>query len=177
VSRASRRAPVWSPALTPRTRLALLCTLATLVALWIAFGLVLEPEKEGSCVTGLYPGTYRDALVPAHLAAYLVLVGLIAWSHPPSSTTTVGLGLTALLVLISPLWFGPLLLLGLVAIVLSFPAGIVAVVFGVMLVRGKGKGEHQADDLARTLIWMALLIALPATFMGAYVNGAGVFCF
>ena len=138
---------------------------------------MLEPDKEGSCVTGLYPGTYRDALVPAHLAAYVVLAGLIAWSQPLEGLTRTGLGLTALVVLVSPFWERPLGAIGVVALVLSVPAGMVAIGLGAMLLRGKAKGEREARDLARTLMWMALLIGLPATFTGAYVNGAGVFCF
>ncbi len=40
-----------------------------------------------SCTTGLYPGAYADAIVPAHLAAFAVLAVLAAWLSVQRSPT------------------------------------------------------------------------------------------
>ena len=143
------------------------------MALWVAFGLVLEPgEDAGSCTAGLRPGAYGDALVPAHLAAYLLIAGAIAWSHPPGLLTRLGLGASALVVLVSFASTGPIMILGIAGIVGALPAGVYTVIALVTLARGRG-----GEETARSLLWIALLVALPATFLGAYVNGAGLFCF
>ena len=42
------------------------------------FAVLLDPggDLEG-CSTGLYPGTYTDAIVPAHLLAFGILTALV----------------------------------------------------------------------------------------------------
>ena len=54
--------------------------IAVFGALALLFGVVLAPGKDlESCTTGLYPGTYADAIVPAQLTAFAVLAVLVAW--------------------------------------------------------------------------------------------------
>ena len=106
-----------------RDRAAVLGALAVLAVLWVTFGLVLEPEKEGSCTTGLYPGTYADVLIPAHVAAYLVLASLIAWWRPPGRATRAGLAATTVLVLVSLVWPPPAVVLGVVGSSSPSPPG------------------------------------------------------
>ena len=159
-----------------RHRLAVLGALAVLGTLLVAFGIVLEPggNDGGSCTTGLYPGTYGDALVPMHLAAYLVLAWLIAWWRPPGRVTGWALAATALVVVVSLVWPGPAVILGVIGIVASVPVGIAALIGLGLLFSGRtGKPEQTAN----ALLWTAMLVGLPATLIGAYVNGAGLFCF
>ena len=153
-------------------RVAVLCSLVVLGVLWLTFGLVLQPgEDRGSCTVGLRPGPYGDALVPAHVAAYLAIAGLLAWSHP-GRVTTVALAGSAVVVLVSFVWSAPIAVLGIVGIFASLPAGIYALVALTMLARGRA-----SDGTARALLWLALFVGLPGTFMGAYFNDAGLFCF
>ena len=143
------------------------------MALWVAYGIVLDPGPPpgGSCTTGLYPGAYGDSLVPVHLVAYAVFVGLIVWSGPPGRVAIWALAGTAVVVLVSLVWSGPVVVLGIVALIASVPVAIAAaVLLWAVLRRGRA-------DLVHVLLWTGLVIGLPATFMGAYLNGAGLFCF
>ena len=130
-----------------------------------------KPEPGGSCVTGLYPGAYGDSLVAAHLGAYLVVVGAIVWSRPPGRRTVSALAATGVIVAVSLVWSGPIAVLGIAALVASPPAAMwAAIALWLVLRRGR-------DDLVPALLWTVLLAGLPATFMAAYLNGAGLFCF
>ena len=157
-----------------RDRSAVLGALAALGVLWVTFGLVLEPEKEGSCTTGLYPGTYADALVPAHLAVYLLLAFLIAWWRPPGRATRIGLAATAVVAAVSVVWPAPAVILGVVGVILAVPAGIAALIGLALFFSGRTRDPVLT---ASGLLWTAMLVGLPATLMGAYFNGAGLFCF
>ena len=162
--------------MTARTRTALIVAGAALVGLWVTYGAVLEGGPEdpgGSCTTGLYPGLYGDSLIPAHLAAYLVIVAAIVWSRPPGRVERVVLPATGVVVLVSLAWPGPIAILGLAGLLLSIPAGVAAIVLVALMAYGRADREQAA----RALLWIGLLVALPATFLGAYLNGAGLFCF
>lgn len=118
--------------------------------------------------------------MPAHLAAYLVLVGLIVWSRPPGRAARMVLGVTAVIVLVSFAWPVPVALIAGFAMVLAVPVGGgLLITAGVLAYRARRApdGRARQDRIAHALLWLGLLLALPATFAGAYVNGAGFFCF
>jgi hypothetical protein len=54
----------------------------------LLFGVLLDPgeDLEGGS-TGLYPGTYADAIVPAHLLAFAILTALVTWLSAQRSPT------------------------------------------------------------------------------------------
>ena len=90
-----------------RLRRAVAVTVAVQVVVFgglaLLFGALLEPGRDlENCSTGLYPGSYADAVVPAHLTAFAALALLAGWlsaqrspSGRPDRLTLVALGLLA----------------------------------------------------------------------------------
>jgi hypothetical protein len=161
-------------------------------ALAILFGAVLEPgEDRDSCTTGLYPGTYADAIVPAHLLAYAILALLAAWisaqlraSRRPGRITLAALaavtGFALAAAIHHPLMDWP----ALIALIVALPIGGVVALVGltntVLTLSSKQPprlGWAWHARLAQATAWVAIVLGLPAAVAAAWTNGAGLFCF
>jgi hypothetical protein len=161
-------------------------------ALALLFGAVLEPGKDlEGCSTGLYPGAYADAIVPAHLIAFAALAALVAWlsaqrsaSGHPGRVTLGALAAMSLFALAATvrheLMDWPTLAALIVVVPLGALAAAAALINTVIVLRSgqppqQGWARHAA--LAQAAAWLALVVGLPATLAGVWTNGAGLFCF
>jgi hypothetical protein len=151
-----------------RSLAALVAGAAVFGVLGLVFGLLVEPSDDRGCTSDLHPGTYRDLFAPVHLAAYLVLCWLILWTRPPSRAVRLTLGVITAFVVLGPLWDGPLMVAGVLGLILCVPAGFGGLI--VLTVRRDDRSAHLA-------LWIALLVLLPAAYMGAFIQGSGVICF
>ena len=151
----------------------------------VLFQSILEPVRDG-CNTSLVPSAFASALVPVHLAAAAVLGGCI-WviSGPrPGPWTRRGLAAVLAYALVSvavPDLFEPL---GFVAVFAAPTVGSLAVL--ALLIRalvtarsGRDRAERARAhaQTARGLLWLALLLGLPASLAYAWLSGVSVFCF
>jgi hypothetical protein len=153
---------------------------------------VLEPAKDlGSCSTGLYPGSYADAIVPAHLVAFAVLATLIGWlaaqrspTGRPGRITLAALAAMSLFALAATVRHQLMDWPGLFGLLVVVPVGAVAasaaLINTVIVLRShqppeQGWARHAA--MAQAAAWLALVVGLPATLGGVWTNGAGLFCF
>jgi hypothetical protein len=179
--------PPEAAALRRATRVALLAAAATLLAVGLLFGVVLHPAVPERCTTGLYPGAYGDALVPAHAAALLVLVALAVWlgarrdgrrRPPPRAAAALGAmaAVVALGAVLPVLWLVPL--------VLGPLAGLALVVAGALhTLATERAGLDDADRwrrharVAEAALWTAVGLVLPGLFVAFWVHGSGLFCF
>jgi hypothetical protein len=174
-------------ALRRATRAAVVLAAATLLALALAFGVLLHPEPPPGCATGLYPGAYGRALVPAHLGAFVVLAALAGWlgarrdgrRRPPARAAgALGAMLlaVALLALWPALWLAPL--------VLGPVAGVALVVAGALHTLATARADLNDAErwrrhawVAEGALWTAVVLVLPALFAGFWLHGSGLFCF
>jgi hypothetical protein len=161
-------------------------------ALWLLFGVAIEPDDDlESCTTGLYDGTYADAIVPAHLTAFAVLALLVAWlSAQRSASGRSGRGTVAVLaamslfVLVATVHHKLMDWPALLALIAVVPLGALAATAGlintVIVLRSRlppERGWERHARLAQVAAWLALVVGLPATLAGVWTNGAGLFCF
>jgi hypothetical protein len=136
--------------------------------LGLVFGVFVKPVDDRGCTSDLFAGTYRDLFAPVHLAAYLALCWLILWTRPPGRTVRIVLGVTTALVVLGPLYDAQLMVAGVLGLILCVPAGFAGLIV---------LGVRRDDAAARLALWIALLVLLPAAYMGAYLQGSGTFCF
>jgi lysylphosphatidylglycerol synthetase-like protein (DUF2156 family) len=179
-----------------RLRRAVTVTTAVLVALFgalaLLFGALLEPGEDlDGCSTGLHPGTYADAIVPAHLAAFAVLALLIAWlagrrstTGRPGRGTLAVLGAIAVFALAATARHQLMDWPGLVALLAVVPVGALlglAALINTALVLRSGqppqRGWERHARLAQIAAWLALVVGLPAMLAAVWTNVAGLFCF
>ena len=153
------------------------------LGLWLAFWVALEPGETGGCRTTLVDSAFKSALVPAHLAAAAVLTAcLLALSRGPRTTFVLG-GVWAYIVgcVIAPAFFFPAGLAGLVIAPLLGPLALLALLIRLLLLlRSSEPAEARWRDhvvTARVLVWGALVLGLPASFVYAWFRGAEIFCF
>ncbi len=157
----------------------------------LLFGALLEPGEVDDCTTGLYPGSYADAIVPAHLLAFACLAALVAWLSAERSPTGRP-GHVTLAVLAAMTVFALAATFehqltdwpALIALIIAIPLGALAVTAGlintVIVLRSRRSPAHGWDRHARTAqiaAWLALVVGVPAALAGAWTNGAGLFCF
>ena len=166
--------------------------IAVFGALALLFGVVLEPgEGPGELHHGPLRGTYADAIVPAHLAAFAVLAVLAAWlsaqrspTRRPGRVTLAALAAMSVFALAATVhhkltdW--PALLALIVVVPLGALAATAALINTIIVLRSKqppeqGWARHAA--LAQAAAWLALVVGLPAMLAGVWTNGAGLFCF
>jgi lysylphosphatidylglycerol synthetase-like protein (DUF2156 family) len=179
-----------------RLRRAVVVTVAVLAAVFgalaLLFGVVLEPGEDlEGCSTGLHPGPYADAIVPAHLAAFAALALLVGWlsaqrrpTGRPGRGTLVVLSAIAVFALAATvrheLMDWPALLGLIVVIPVGALTAVAALVNTALVLRSRQppeRGWERHVRLAQLAAWLALLIGLPAMLAGAWTNGAGLFCF
>jgi hypothetical protein len=151
----------------------------------ILFQSILEPVRDG-CNTSLVPSTFATALVPAHLAAAVVLAGCIwAISGPdPGPWTRRGLAAALTYAVASaavPALFTPV---GFVAVFAAPTVGSLAVlalaIRTLVTMRSGWPAAERAREHAKTarwLLWLGLLLGLPASVAYAWLNAVSVFCF
>lgn len=170
----------------------ILVSTAIFGALWLLFGVVLEPGEDlDSCTTGLYDGTYADAIVPAHLTAFAALALLVAWlsaqrsaTGRPGRATLAVLGAATVFVLAATVHHTLMDWPALIALIAVVPLGALAVTAGlintIIVLRSRQppeRGWERHAGAAHIAAWLALLVGLPATLAGVWTNGAGLFCF
>jgi hypothetical protein len=157
------------------TIVALAVAAAVLVTFWIA----LEPVAVDGCHTSLAPSTFRDALIPVHVAAAAVLSAcVLALSTRRGTLAGLAIGWTYVLASLAHHdLFG---VLGLVAVVAAPTIGLLGVL--ALLVRtlvalraGADWSDHALS--VQVVLWGALVIGLPANLAYAWSAGADFFCF
>jgi hypothetical protein len=151
----------------------------------VLFQSILVPVRDG-CNTSLVPSTFATALGPAHLAAAGVLAACIWVMSGPRPGPWTRRGLVAALAfavtsVTVPGVFEPV---GFVVVFAAPTLGSAAVL--ALAIRGlatERSGRPRAERTrahaltARWLLWLGLLVGLPASFSYAWLSGASVFCF
>jgi lysylphosphatidylglycerol synthetase-like protein (DUF2156 family) len=158
----------------------------------LLFGALLEPGEElDGCTTGLYPGTYAEAIAPAHLLAFACLAGLVAWlsaerspTRRPGHITLAVLGAMTLFALAATFEHQLTDWPALIALIVAIPLGALAVTAGLINTvivlrsdRPPARGWDRHARLAQIAAWLGLVVGVPAALAGAWTNGAGLFCF
>lgn len=185
-----------TPPPAERLRRAVVLTAVTIsgvfAALVLLFGSVLEPaENFEGCSTGLYPGPYADAIVPARLLAFAILAALVGWvsaqrrpTRRPGRVTLVVLAAMGVFALAATvrheLMDWPALAALIVVLPLGALAAVAALINTVIVIRSGGPPEQgwaRHAALAQWAAWLVLAVGLPATLAGVWTNGAGLFCF
>ncbi len=162
-----------------------------LATLWVLFGLLIKPGEADGCTTGLYPGLYSEVLIPAHLAAFVVIAGATAWlAHRrrgeagADRLTLLGIAGCALYAAAATQleaivgWPALIALIGVIPV-----TGVFAVAAIVQTAVTQRAQLHEDErwrrhaQIGQIGLWLALTFGLLGTFAGSYVNGAGLFCF
>ena len=151
----------------------------------VLFQSILEPVRDG-CNTSLIPSPFATVIVPAHLAAAVVLAGCI-WviSGPlPGPWTRRGLAAALTFAVVSVAVPGVIELVGFVMVFAAPTLGSAAVLaLAIRALATERSDRPRAErtrahaQTARWLLWLALLVGLPASFTYAWLSGASVFCF
>jgi lysylphosphatidylglycerol synthetase-like protein (DUF2156 family) len=179
-----------------RSRRAVKVTVTVLAGVFgglaLLFGALLETgENLDECSTGLYPGTYADAIVPAHLLAFACLASLVAWlsaqrsaTGRPGRATLVVLAALTLFALAATLHHQLMDWPALIGLIIAIPLGGLAVTAGlintVIVLRSRrppAQGWERHARVAQIAAWLALVVGVPAALAGAWTNDAGLFCF
>jgi len=144
------------------------------------FQLVLEPPDRIDCSSELAPGTFRDTLVPAHLAAAAVLIGCLY----ELGANRRGLAAVAVFALVSvavPAGFVVVgfaaMLLAQLLIYLAIPALLICTVVVLRWLRDPVERRATLVSNARVALWLGLTVALPANLAFAWLSGVSLFCF
>lgn len=167
------------------------------VALGIAAGLVLtfwvvlHPVELTSCNSSLPDSNFKRALIPAHLIAALVASACL-WmvsaarrgEDMPGAGTLVALGLAWIYIGVSIADPDVFAIAAIVGIFGAPTLGLAIVgVLGVRAIitsKSKQPVESRWADHARSmqvLLWVGLLLGLPANLSYAWLSGASPFCF
>lgn len=165
--------------------------IAALAVTALVFGVLVAPTHPDGCEIGLWDGLYGDLVVPLHLAAFVVIAGAV-WEitrrrgpSPRVRRATIGglATLTAIVLagLVVDDVVGWAAFAGAVAGLLVGPLILLALVVHVVLSWRRERDpdrrwEHMAR-MAQVFAWLALTLALPLSFAGSWLNGAGIFCF
>jgi hypothetical protein len=157
----------------------------TLAGVVVLFQSILEPVRDG-CNTSLIPSTFASALVPAHLAAAAVLAACI-WtvSGPrPGPWTRRGLAAVLTFALVCVVAPGVFELVGFVAVFAAPILGslaVLALAIRALLTAGSSLAHAERAGVyaqtARWLLWLGLVLGLPASVAYAWLSGASAFCF
>ena len=145
---------------------------AVAAGLWLLFGVLLEPVREG-CNTSLIDSPYATALVPAHLIGAAVLTTVLR--RPRGVLIAVWVVIAVCLVL--PGIFG---VIGFAAVfagpLIGIPA-LLALAIGAAVNARRPDRWAKFAPMATALAWGVLLLGLPASVSYAWLEGASAFCF
>jgi hypothetical protein len=151
----------------------------------VLFQSILEPVRDG-CNTSLVPSTFASALVPVHLAAAVVLAACIWAVSGPSPGPWTRRGLAAVLTyalvgVAVPDVFAPVGFVVVFAAPTLGPLAVLALLIRtVVTARSGGAPAERARAYAQTargLLWLGLLLGLPASLAYAWLSAVSVFCF
>jgi hypothetical protein len=151
----------------------------------LLFQAILEPVRDG-CNTSLIPSTFATALVPVHLAAAVVLAACIwtASGPRPGPWTRRGLAATltfALVCVAVPDVFGIVGFVAVFAAPMLGPVALLALLIRAAVTARSGRAPAERArahaQTARGLLWLGLLLGLPASVSYAWLSGASAFCF
>jgi hypothetical protein len=144
------------------------------------FQVVLEAPSSTPCSSSLAPGPFRAALVPAHLAAAAILMACLY----QLGANRRGLAAASVFALVSLLIPGVFGLVGFAALLvaqmlglLAIPALLICTVVVMRAVRDPAERRAALTSTARTALWLALVVALPANLASAWLSGVSLFCF
>ena len=152
----------------------------------VLFQPVLEPVAADGCNTSLVPSTFATAIAPAHLAVAVVLAACIwAISGPrPGAWTRWGLGAALTYALASAAVPGIFTPVGFVLVIVApllGSLGLLALLIRALLTARAGldRAERAREhaETARWLLWLGLLLGLPAGASYAWLSGVSLFCF
>jgi len=129
------------------------------------FQLVLEPPEKIDCSSELAPGTFRDTLVPAHLAAAAILIGCLS----ELGANRRGLAAVAVFALVSVVVPAGFAVVGFAAMLamqllmyVAIPALLICTVVVLRWLRDPVERRATLVRNARVALWLGLTVALPA---------------
>lgn len=144
------------------------------------FQVVLEPPERIPCSSELAPGTFRETLVPAHLAAAAILWGCL-WELGANRRGLAAVAAVALVSVVVPVVFA---LVGFAAflavqllIYIAIPALLICTVVVLRWLRDPAERRAALVTNARIALWLGLTVALPANLAFAWLSGVSLFCF
>jgi hypothetical protein len=144
------------------------------------FQLVLEPPEKIDCSSELAPGTFRDTLVPAHLAAAAILIGCLS----ELGANRRGLAAVAVFALVSVVVPAGFAVVGFAAMLamqllmyVAIPALLICTVVVLRWLRDPVERRATLVRNARVALWLGLTVALPANLAFAWLSGVSLFCF
>ena len=144
------------------------------------FQVVLEPPERINCSTELGPGTFRETLVPAHLAAAAILWGCL-WELGANRRGLAAVAVFALVSLVVPAGFALAGFAAMLAVQLliyiAIPALLICTVVVLRWLRDPGERREALVSNARIALWLGLTVALPANLAFAWLSGVSLFCF
>ena len=143
------------------------------LVLWLLFFVALEPQESSGCNTSLLDGFYKDALVPAHLFAALVLSAVLWRDDRWTRRGLAAVWLVIAICLAFPDVFGPIALVAVFAAPLLGIPALIALGISAAL---KPQWPRLAP-MATVLTWGCLVLGLPASISYAWLEGANPFCF
>ena len=144
------------------------------------FQVVLEPPRADPLQHELAPGTFRETLVPAHLAAAAILGGCL-WELGANRRGLAAVAAFALASLVVPAIFA---LVGFAAflavqmlIYIAIPALLICTLVVLRWLRDPAERRAALVTNARIALWLGLTVALPANLAVAWLSGVSLFCF
>ena len=144
------------------------------------FQLVLEPPEKIDCSSELAPGTFRDTLVPAHLAAAAILIGCLS----ELGANRRGLAAVAVFALVSVVVPAGFAVVGFAAMLamqllmyVAIPALLICTIVVLRWMRDPAERRETLVNNARIALWLGLVVALPANLAFAWLSGVSLFCF
>ena len=144
------------------------------------FQLVLEPPEKIDCSSELAPGTFRDTLVPAHLAAAAILIGCL-YELGANRRGLLAVAVFALVSAVVPAGFALVGFAAMLAmqmlIYLAIPALLICTVVVLRWMRDPAERRETLVNNARIALWLGLVVALPANLAFAWLSGVSLFCF
>ncbi len=152
-----------------------------LLGVIVLFQMVLEPPDRIPCNSELAPGTFRETLVPAHLAAAAILIGCL-YELGANRRGLVAVAVFALVSVVVPAGFALVGFAAMLAmqmlIYIAIPALLICTVVVLRWLRDDPAERREAlVSNARIALWLGLTVALPANLAFAWLSGASLFCF
>jgi hypothetical protein len=151
-----------------------------LLGVVVLFQVVLEPPERIACSSELAPGTFRETLVPAHLAVAAILIGCLY----ELGANRRGLAAVAVFALVSVVVPAGFALVGFAAMLavqllayIALPALLICTVVVLRRLRDPAERREALVGNTRTALWLGLTVVLPANLAFAWLSGVSLFCF